>query len=219
MLLLYGVGEDRLRGELPEQGIDARPLRMLSRGGLAAVVSESPVALAPTKEALLDYEQVVERLLALTPLLPARFGTLLDGDSAVTKLLNERGCEFATSLDRVRGAAELGLHGEWLDGHGHPSSDGPGAGAAYMRSRLAERRRSAELARQLELTFADLARASVAKPLTDPRTAFSGSYLVAVGDVDEFLGRLQGLERSSEDVTFVCTGPWPPYSFANPEAR
>jgi glycosyltransferase involved in cell wall biosynthesis len=41
------------------------------------------------------------------------------------------------------------------------------------------------------------------------------AYLVERERVDELVSAVQRLERDVEGVTLVCTGPWPPYSFAS----
>ena len=218
-LLLYAVGEDEAR-ELPAgEGIEGRPLRKLSYEGLAAFVSEPPKRLRSTETTLLEYEQAMECLMAEMPVLPARFGTVLSDEHEVTGLLGERQRDFRAALRLVRGAVELGLRGEWVAPREEPGPAGPGAGTAYMQGRLADRRRARELARDIELSVVDLTRASTLHAGTDPATAFHASYLVGASDVDEFLRRLDGIECATPDVTFTCTGPWPPYSFTTAEAR
>src|SRR5205823_521281 len=47
-----------------------------------------------------------------------------------------------------------------------------------------------------------------------PRLLLSGAYLIPAADVERFRTRLAELEQTHPELTFVCTGPWPPYSFA-----
>ena len=210
-VLLYAVAQDASLPGPAGTGIGGRALRKLSTAGLAALVSEEPSELRPTEEALLSYEQVMERLMALMPVLPVRFGTVVADDSAVTALLHERRSEFASALSFVQGAVELIVQAEWPEPCHDPDPARPGTD--YMRSRLAAHRRSRDLERSIELSLADVARATASRTPVESASAFKASYLVAAGDVAEFLRRLAELDRSTEDVTFWCTGPWPPYSF------
>jgi hypothetical protein len=51
-----------------------------------------------------------------------------------------------------------------------------------------------------------------------PPTILAGAYLVDRGAVDAFKARVSALAAARQDVSVVCTGPWPPYSFV-PESR
>ena len=39
------------------------------------------------------------------------------------------------------------------------------------------------------------------------------SYLVATRNVPAFRKAVDALEEAHPELTIVCTGPWPPYSF------
>jgi hypothetical protein len=43
-----------------------------------------------------------------------------------------------------------------------------------------------------------------------------GAYLVPREDVAAFVARVAALEEANDDLSLLCTGPWPPYSFAGP---
>jgi hypothetical protein len=40
-----------------------------------------------------------------------------------------------------------------------------------------------------------------------------GAYLVAREDVEDFVVTIAALEEANDDLSILCTGPWPPYSF------
>ena len=46
------------------------------------------------------------------------------------------------------------------------------------------------------------------------RLLLSAAYLVPRDGVDDFRGHVVELERAHPDLALVCSGPWPPYSFA-----
>jgi hypothetical protein len=52
------------------------------------------------------------------------------------------------------------------------------------------------------------------------RELLRAAYLVDRGAVGEFVARVRQLQRAHEELALVCTGPWPPFSFAQgaPEA-
>ena len=49
--------------------------------------------------------------------------------------------------------------------------------------------------------------------LETPAVPLSASYLVDRDSVEEFRAAVAALDDEHADVTLVCTGPWPPYSF------
>lgn len=49
---------------------------------------------------------------------------------------------------------------------------------------------------------------------TSPALLFSGVYLIAKDQVEVFRERCRSLPQRYPEVKFLCSGPWPPYSFA-----
>lgn len=214
-LLLYAVA-DEPSGVAGSEGVDGRPLRAITHAGLTAVVGERPAELSRNAPALLAYEHALERLMADATILPVRFGTALESPADVERLLIDRRDDFEVSLGRVRGAVELTLLASVSAGE--PDEDpSEGSGTAYMRRLLELRRRAQNVASEVKAAFADVARTASYVVRCDPEDAVAASFLVDDGDVDRFLDRLRELEDACEDASFVCTGPWPPYSFAEPE--
>src|SRR5205823_3446944 len=61
-----------------------------------------------------EHEEVLQRVLSSTTVVPFRFGAVyLDADG-VRELLRDRGTELRAALDRVRGCVELGVK-LWAD--------------------------------------------------------------------------------------------------------
>jgi hypothetical protein len=114
----------------------------------------------------------------------------------------------------VRGAVELGVRAGWRDGEelGRPAS-----GREYLAGRLAAHRRTEDLAEAVHEPLAGLARASRRRVAAAPRTVLTASYLVDREAVPAFRARADELAGTRAELTLVCTGPWPPYSFV-PEA-
>jgi hypothetical protein len=190
-------------------GIDGAVVRTELVDGFAAVVSEHD-AVEPTEEAVLAHARVVEAVAATNDaVLPARFGGLHRDDSALRQAVAAR-TELAQALERVRGCVEIGVRI-----FGEPVLPGPAAsGGAYMRGRLEQRRALEGLARDVHQPLADLCRSSTFVVGATPRLLFTAAYLIERGQVDVFRAELETLERRHPDLGVVCTGPWPPYSFA-----
>jgi Gas vesicle synthesis protein GvpL/GvpF len=190
-------------------GIDGAPVRAELLDGLAAVVSEHD-AVEPSEEAVLAHARVVEAIAATNDaVLPARFGGLHRDEQALRQAVAGRR-ELVDALERVRGCVELGVRV-----FGDPAPPGAAAsGAAYMRGRLERRRALDGLAQELHQPLAGLCRDSTVVVGATPRLLLTAAYLIERGQVEVFRAALETLETRHPDLGVVCTGPWPPYSFA-----
>lgn len=174
---------------------EAPGLRAIERDGLAALCSEGRVQEGSAEE-LWRREEVIESLMQECDLLPVRFGTVVAGDGEAQEMLAKRRDELLSALDRVRGAVELAVRVAG-DDRAVPSD-----GGTYIRVKT----------RLLEMheTLSTLARES--RQLAPGRSA----YLVRREDVAAFVARVAALEEAQQDLSLLCTGPWPPYSFVGP---
>jgi hypothetical protein len=212
----YAIAES-LREPPGGTGLDGTPLRVVAADGLAAVVSDRDDAqLTVSEDSLWAHERIIERLMEEQAVLPMRFGSVLAGDDAVEAMLSERQAELSEGLRRVRGAVELGVRIAWdEDAVQRPEPDGAsGPGTAYLMALSRARRRAGELAERVDRSVAGLARARVQRRLASPSLPVSAAYLVDRANVEEFRARIAELGSELSGVDLVCTGPWPPYSFA-----
>jgi gas vesicle protein GvpL/GvpF len=215
VLYLYAIVQQA--SEAPGLGIREAPTRVISEGDLAAIVSEHddpPHDL--DQDELWAHETVVEELMRSAAVLPMRAGSTLADAAAVQALLREQHERFTRSLERVNGAVELGVRAAARTSApkvpaGVQDEELPGT--AYLRARLETQTRSDRVASSLLSALQVLARehAPLSKSLGggDVRSA----YLVDRDRVDAFVARVEELGHELDDVSIVCTGPWPPYSF------
>jgi len=211
LIHLYAIAEGL--GELSAvEGIDGAQVRTRALDGLELVVSEHDGAqLDPTEAAVLAHARVVDALAtSSSALLPARF--TFPAEAALDSAVRGRLDDLRQGLSRVRGQVELGLRviGESPD----KAAEAP-SGRAYMQARLDEVARTERLANELHEPLAALASGSTHSITARPRLLLSAAYLVATADVERFRDQVAELEREHPELTFVCTGPWPAYSFAS----
>lgn len=209
-VLVYGIAHSR-EATLDGSGIENAPLRALQADSLLAIVSDrSGPAPQRTADTLWEYEQVVERIAARHPLIPARFGSVLNDDDTVLEMLRARRDEFLDALQRVCGAVEVALSASW----GQPAlaQDASQTGSGYLGARLQMRRRAREVAAELT-PLGTLARTSRCELPARPAQPMRCAYLLDRDRIDEFAVVVEQLDRRLTDVDLVCTGPWPPYSF------
>ncbi len=213
-LFLYGVVEADA-GSAVGMGIDDRPLRAVADGPLMAIVTDhdDPDALA-APEALDEYERTVQALMDSRAILPAVFGRAFDDDDAVRAMLRRRRRDLLAKLDRVRGAVELGIHARWRDRGDADRDPRSESGAAYLRARLETRQSARRLANELD-PLTSLARGIRRALIPHRDLPVLDAYLVDRARVAEFVALVAELGDLLDGVELVCTGPCPPYSFAD----
>jgi gas vesicle protein GvpL/GvpF len=181
------------------------PLRAIRCDGLTALCAPAERR-ELTPEALWRHEEIVEALMEERDLLPVRFGTLVPDEDAATRAVLERRQQLAASLDRVRGAVELAVRAHPRERQDDSAPDAA-SGLDYM---LAKARRS-EAARLVHEPLAFIARDSVVQRGPELLRA---AYLLDRDAVDGFVSLVARLQESDTGLDVLCTGPWPPYSFA-----
>jgi hypothetical protein len=212
VIYLYAIAEE-LSGLPDVLGVDGALLDRRSVEGLELVVSKHDGSeVAASEEAVLAHARVVEALVERSgALLPARFGRGFRDEAALREAIEGRAASLRDALAQVRGCVEVGIR--VLAPEPAPSPEAE-SGRAYMEARLARSAETERLARELHEPLAALARAATRTVGATPRLLLSGAYLVEPGELDAFRRRVGELETEHPELTFVSTGPWPPYSFA-----
>lgn len=224
-LYLYAIADHPPQWD--RRGVGGAPIQNVAYRELAAVVSpiDRSTTISPTAKELWLHEEIIEELLSCCAVLPVRFGVVLAGEGAVLAALQTHYEQFAATLDHVRGRVELGLRVLWSS-EGAPASppEQPRAldsGRAYLLSRLerehqlfAWQEKARVLADPIHSTLATLASDSVHQFLETPRLLLTAAYLLDREQVAGFQEALQALQSAYSNLHFLCTGPWPAYSFA-----
>jgi hypothetical protein len=187
-----------------DAGAPDPPLRAVHSDGLSALCAPAAGEQEVTPAALWRREEVLEELMQERDLLPVRFGTVLADEEAAARALAERRDEFTAGLARVRGAVELALRVVPREPEPPPSA---ATGREYLRAKVAKM----ETARRLHEPLTAMSRESVSQP---GRELLRAAYLVDRAAVDGFVAAVQRMQRDHPELALLCTGPWPPYSFA-----
>jgi hypothetical protein len=168
----------------------------------------------PSDEAVVRHAEVVEALQARSDaVLPARFGHDFPDDDRLATAVQSRRAQLERGLDRVRGCVEFGVRAV-LPESGSGEKSPARSGREYMGRRLEEANRRRRLAEQIDEPLARLARAAARVDRSPAGILLTAAYLVPQAAADAFRLEVQRLQELLADVDVVCTGPWPPYSFA-----
>ncbi|HKD34469.1 MAG TPA: GvpL/GvpF family gas vesicle protein [Gaiellaceae bacterium] len=192
MIHVYGIVEEL--SKLPQlTGVEGARLDRRCLGGLELVTSDRAEA-EVTQEAVLDHAAVVDELMSRSAtVLPAQFGRPFGDERELSVAILARAETLAWGLDRVRGCVEFGVRIA-----GPADAPAAGSGFAYMRKLLAQERAATKIREPLEALS---------------RSSTPGAYLVQKESVSAFREAVERLAADQGELTVVCTGPWPPYSF------
>ena len=213
MIYLYAITEPS--APVPTgSGFDGAPLQLARSASVAALYStHEAVEPSPQPESLLQHEQVVEAAMRQGPALPARFGTTFVSDDSLLLAVERAGNRLRQALQRVSGCVELAVRVGLPERRRIAPSDGRG----YLEARLAEGR---EVEAISAATLAPLSELAVCARRDGNRADGNGlcaSYLVHADEVERFADEVRLLDDRHPELWLSCTGPWPPYSFAELE--
>lgn len=224
---------------LPEDmggvGDPALPVRVLTAGELAAVVSDAPENLRPKRRDLLAHQNVLSEAGADGCVLPMRFGSVAPDDDTVTGVLTDRAEHYKERLRTLDGKVEYNVkatHDEEAVLH-RVMSDNPeirsvteanrqaGGGSYEQRLRLGEmvvaavKAREADDANEVRQTLEPVAEAISVGPESSGWLA-NVSFLVERDSAASFLEAVDQLRKSHPHLDLRINGPLPPYSFVEP---
>ena len=213
-----------LRRPAPCAAARGQGVIFVESGNLSAAVTPRGSGTAPPDaRQLLGYERVISKLHASGPVIPLRYGCLVEDEAAAVRLLEEGSAGYEALLERLENRVEMGLRVLWeAAGDSLPAPTPATPGAAYLAA--ARRRRCLEA----ELTPAERAwAAGVCAGLSDlyseesQEARFAGAgrlvslyFLVPRQAVRRFRARLRRMV-SGQGRGFLVSGPWPPYNFVN----
>ncbi|WP_432029370.1 GvpL/GvpF family gas vesicle protein [Streptomyces sp. 1222.5] len=235
---VYGITASS-HPELPEGmtgvGEPARPVRVLSAGPLAAVVSDAPEDLRPKRRDLLAHQNVLAETGAAGCILPMRFGSVADDDDSVTQVLTERSEHYQERLRELDGKVEYNvkathveeavLHlvmAEHAEVRSLAEANRKSGGGSYDdKIRLGEmvaatvKAREAQDASEVQSALTPTAAAVSVGP-ESTGWLVNVSFLVARDTAEHFLAAVEQVRDSHSHLDLRVNGPLPPYSFVEP---
>lgn len=221
------------------KGIGGKPVRTVPYSDLVAVVSDSPFdTYDVTRENLMAHEQVVEKVMEQSDVLPVSFGTVADNDQAVQQqLLAAALDEMHHALDVVHGRAELGVKVTWEKNRLFSEIAAEDQTIATLLSQISgttpeetydertqlgelisaaiERKRDQEAPVLLQALLPLAVDSRVNDILTD-LMVLNASFLVDKQQIPAFQAQVETLrQQQAGRLLFQFVGPLPPYNFVS----
>ena len=246
MMHLYAVIPAQEEARLGVVGVDQREVRCIAAGNFAAVVGGAPLPDyrdIDRKQAvgyLLLHQRVVETAMRDHRVLPVKFGTILQDEHSVGRLLVQGADIFRTALARLESKVQVEVMALWdlttvLAEVAREDSVVRFKSAAATATKavgvedqvalgkmvhvFVEQRRAA-LKDSLVARIAEAACDMIVNPDMDENMVMNLALLVEDNARDLLDMRLRELDTEfGGKLNFRCVGPLPPYSFATVEVR
>ena len=163
-----------------------------------------------------EHDAVVRAVFRHEAVLPLRFGTVLDGEDSVRRLLKVAYDQARDCLDEVEG------HREWGVRVRASRPDTPGLYLVRRRERPKAILRTREDVVKIAARFEGALRRHAADSIGRARphgVLANTAYLVETGREAAFHAEFEWFARELREAgaTVETTGPWPPYSFTDVE--
>lgn len=167
------------------------------------------------------HQQVVGEVAAQMPIVPARFGTVFSGETALLENVAGRSKALERVFDRVAGADEWGVKVFAEKAANPPRKATARSGKEYLQQKASQIKQRPDRSDPALQEFSDALKkvASGSAPSgkvsgTQPSLLWQATFLVPRSRqkhweevLGEFVERWSGLRR------IEINGPWPPYSF------
>ena len=223
----------------------------LPSAGVVAVISE--VLLSEFSEANLQdlswlgeralrHEAVVARIMAVSPVLPVKFGTLYHSRESLKLFMDQHHSAIDQALDKLRDKAEWSVKGylvgedarniiaaEDPDIQARRAAMSPSPGVRYLQQKQLDSKIDAALEGALARISHDLGEALAlraegaaalrlhASAVTGraERMVFNSGYLLGPDTIDDFRSALAEQQEAYTPIglSLELRGPWPPYNF------
>ncbi len=239
-LYLYCLSDDpKIAAIETTEGLSGAYTRAVDLGKIKAVVSDvESHQVKVTRENVLAHERVIDRVMQVTTPLPFRFGAAVTVEQ-LRSYVESNEARLQALLDRVRGAVEMSVKIIWdKDAVGNQSaettsqetgpkadasvSEIPGPGLAFLLAKQREmaverglKNRAEEIAFWLDQGVAGLVRDKAVSVQPADRIVVSARFLVERERVAEYRERINALGRERNELRFLTSGTWPPYSFTH----
>jgi len=202
-------------------GLAGEALHLVAGRAYWLVVGELADRPAATRESLEAQDAVVRALAAKADaLLPMRFGTSFENETALTQSLERfDATRMRAALSRVRGCEQMALrlfrsiHAATAPSSAPSEPQRPGT--AYLRSRVAAVQSPSLDVQALHQQLSEIIRDEIVEPEPARRAPLLATmyHLIARGDADRYIA-IASAWPPPDDLAVRISGPAPAYAFA-----
>lgn len=220
------------------KGIMDANLYVLSFNDISIAVSDfTPSKDITNRELAIDFAGVIEALSQQVTLLPVRFGTFIKTDEIVHQLLVNHYDSFLRNLQKVENKCEFGLKvlcdsetfstkisaqaaAVQVQPHEYFSTDT--VHTNYLLEKIKINKLEDSLFQYVDQLIEDISQYltqinpdSKYKKMVTNSILLDAVFLVKKNKKDEFIQAIATFKQQHDDLQFLLTGSWPPYSFVD----
>lgn len=230
-IYLYGIIDSNVHIAKPITGLEAKIVYNLSYSDIGAVISEFGGQI----EDVVRHEEVVEGLMENFTVLPVRFSTVFNQETAVLEMLKEYYQDFKKKLDRLRNKMEFGIRVIWngetiknriieASKRCHTDTVLPDKSPAnsFVKEKFAKYKIDREFAEEadrcialLDDFFSRFAAEKKLEKLKSDNLLLNAYYLVEKEKQGDFKDAFERAKKAGGDLKYLFSGPWPAYNFIN----
>ena len=222
------------------QDNDGMNLEAVSFDGIAAVVSNiEKTSVIADKSNAIAYAGVIETLMPYFTLLPMRYGSIMESTVMIEKMLERNHDEIQQILEKVENKFEFGLkifcdseklrselsikmQEDTIAPTNHSTETINSVFREYVNKKLKEHRLE-----ELMLTYVDSVAAGINeyldrwnaiskfKKMSTAANIIDAVFLLDKDKKEALIRAVEDLQKQHASLTFILTGPWPPYNFVD----
>ena len=192
-IYLYGIinNEDI---ELDVKGLKNMPIKKIDFKDISALTSSYPTLKSVLKEEdAMRHADIVKKIAEKTTIIPVSYGTVFENQEILRTILSKSYLASKQTLMLIDGKIELGL--KVVKNEFDDANNG--------------------VAVEILESLNKLSIKNIKGDVFSERLLLNHSFLAEKNKFSEFSEEIAKLEQKHNDLKFVYTGPWPPYSFVN----
>ncbi len=240
-LVSEGKHPDKLYDYLPEiTGIGGAVLKAVSSYQISAIISEhEKTDIGADKFKALEFAEVIEHLSQKFTLLPMRFGSMMNSTEEVNIMLERNHERIHQNLDFVKNKFEFGLKvfcdsdrmtlelsSGIVAGIDNPDGNSAETGNSVFRDYVNKKLREHKI-EELRLKyvesvigeiteyFAGMNAVHTFRKMVSETNIIDALFLLGKDQKDTLVDAVSDMQKRNPLLSFVLTGPWPPYSFVD----
>lgn len=214
-LYVYCVAEQIDPPAEPVSGISGARVDVLDLEGFSLLVSEFAGDTIPvTRDNVLAHAAAVRSILSKTTPLPLRFGTVSD-EQRLRSYLASHQQALEAQLAHVRGCVEMGVKIIWNTDQPDVDSSSDGPGARFLKEKQLRAGRAREVGAWLHEQLRPLIKDEQVSLAPTEKLIIAAAHLVERDAIAKYRDQLAEARKLREELHFLVSGPWPPYSFSN----
>jgi len=233
-LYLYGIIDSSDQTKESIYGLEGSDVYNIPFCDIGAVVSQISQPIQDVTEgAVLKHEAVVEKLMANFTVLPARFGTIIDGTDSQLSMIQSYYKDFTNNLARLHNKLEFGIKVIWpadkikeniVKGLKKGKENTPELNSSRGRKFMTEtfdkykidkafEAKADRVIKVMDMFFSKFSAEKTLATLKTENLLLDAVYLVEKDKQDDFREAFEHIKGGHPELKYLFSGPWPAYNF------